>query len=83
MTITIFRCHRISFRQILLLIKTSKKPTKLFQVNTWNVLLIEAGEDEQLIMDVPVIAHYLQFTEANWKYKTEPSDKYCLGDCHP
>lgn len=30
-------------------------------------------------MDMPILVHYLQFTEANWAYKTQPSDRYCLG----
>lgn len=50
-----------------------------FQVHEWSVLLIEAGEDEQFAMDIPLLANMLQFTEANWKYKTMPSDNYCLG----
>lgn len=30
-------------------------------------------------MDMPILANYLQFTETNWKYKTEPSGRYCMG----
>ena len=45
----------------------------------WNVLLIEAGENENLLMDVPMIVHYLQGYKINWGYKTEPSEKFCLG----
>lgn len=30
-------------------------------------------------MDIPLVANYLQFTPANWKYKTVPSNKYCLA----
>ncbi|KAB0791778.1 hypothetical protein PPYR_03578 [Photinus pyralis] len=45
----------------------------------WNVLLLEAGISENYIMDMPILANYLQFTDANWKYNTMPSDKYCLG----
>ncbi|XP_044763982.1 glucose dehydrogenase [FAD, quinone]-like [Coccinella septempunctata] len=45
----------------------------------WRVLLIEAGRPENYVMDMPIIANYLQFTDSNWKYKTEPSDKYCMG----
>lgn len=51
-----------------------------FQVPLWNVLLIEAGEEEQYVMDIPLAANMLQFTEANWKYKTVPSKNYCLGN---
>lgn len=30
-------------------------------------------------MDMPILANYLQFTESNWRYQTEPSGKSCLG----
>ena len=45
----------------------------------WNVLLIEAGDSENFLMDVPMLVHYLQETDVNWGYKTERSDKFCLG----
>ncbi|KAK5638073.1 hypothetical protein RI129_012368 [Pyrocoelia pectoralis] len=45
----------------------------------WNILLLEAGISENYLMDLPVLVSYLQFSEANWKYKTMPSEKYCLG----
>lgn len=45
----------------------------------WNVLLIEAGENENLFMDIPMVVHYLQAYNINWGYKTERSDKFCLG----
>lgn len=50
-----------------------------FQIPDWNVLLIEAGQEENFVMDIPLLANMLQFTEANWKYKTVPSNNYCLG----
>ncbi|CAH1716930.1 unnamed protein product [Aphis gossypii] len=52
---------------------------RLSEVYAWNVLLIEAGEEEHFVMDIPLLANMLQFTHANWKYKTMPSDNYCLG----
>ncbi|XP_018330730.1 glucose dehydrogenase [FAD, quinone] [Agrilus planipennis] len=45
----------------------------------WKVLLIEAGRSENYIMDLPLLANYLQFTDSNWKYKTAPSGNYCMG----
>lgn len=45
----------------------------------WNVLLIEAGQRENLFMDIPMVVHYLQRYDINWRYKTERSNKYCLG----
>lgn len=33
------------------------------------------------MMDLPILANYLQFTETNWRYKTQPSTngKFCMG----
>ncbi|KAJ3620549.1 hypothetical protein MTP99_004488 [Tenebrio molitor] len=45
----------------------------------WNVLLIEAGRSENYLMDMPILANYLQFTDSNWKYKTAPSGRFCMG----
>ncbi|KAJ8958492.1 hypothetical protein NQ318_002286 [Aromia moschata] len=45
----------------------------------WSVLLIEAGRPENYLMDMPILANYLQFTAANWGYKTEPSNQFCTG----
>ncbi|XP_065204355.1 glucose dehydrogenase [FAD, quinone]-like isoform X2 [Planococcus citri] len=52
---------------------------RLTEVPEWKVLLIEAGQEENFIMDVPLIANMLQFSDVNWNYKTVPSDKYCLA----
>ncbi|XP_045762904.1 glucose dehydrogenase [FAD, quinone]-like [Maniola jurtina] len=52
---------------------------RLTEIPEWKVLLIEAGANENYIMDIPLLANFLQFTEANWNYKTEPSDRYCAG----
>ncbi|KAJ9590389.1 hypothetical protein L9F63_016580 [Diploptera punctata] len=52
---------------------------RLSQISKWKVLLIEAGRPENYIMDIPMVASYLQFSEANWNYKTEPSEYVCLS----
>lgn len=44
-----------------------------------NVLLLEAGGDENEISDVPTLAHYLQLSDMDWMYKTEPQANACLG----
>lgn len=45
-----------------------------------SVLLIEAGGHENLLMDVPLAALFLQLYEPiNWAYLTEPSNNYCRG----
>lgn len=39
----------------------------------WSVLLLEAGPDEQYLMDVPAFVHYMQGANIiNWNYRTEP-----------
>lgn len=53
---------------------------RLTEVENWNVLLLEAGGDETEISDVPLLAGYLQLSKLDWKYKTEPSGKACLGE---
>lgn len=53
--------------------------SRLSENPQWKVLLIEAGQSENYIMDIPMMVHYLQGYAVNWGYKTEPSDKYCLG----
>ncbi|KAH8245563.1 hypothetical protein KR032_012087 [Drosophila birchii] len=45
----------------------------------WRVLLLEAGGPENYVMDIPIAAHLLQLSDANWKYQTEPSKHYCLA----
>ncbi|KAF5286198.1 hypothetical protein FQA39_LY16368 [Lamprigera yunnana] len=52
---------------------------RLTEIIAWNVLLLEAGDSEYYAMDLPIFAHYLQFTSANWNYRTQPSDKFCLA----
>ncbi|KAG8283993.1 hypothetical protein J6590_003686 [Homalodisca vitripennis] len=52
---------------------------RLTEVADWKVLLIEAGREESYLMDIPILANMFQFTDANWKYKSVPSNSYCLG----
>lgn len=54
--------------------------SRLSEINNSKVLLIEAGRSENLLMDIPLLVNMLQFSDdINWKYRTEKSDKYCLG----
>ncbi|CAB0043387.1 unnamed protein product [Trichogramma brassicae] len=53
--------------------------SRLTEIPQWKVLLLEAGPDENEITDVPSLAAYLQLTKLDWKYKTEPTGKACLG----
>ncbi|KAK9497725.1 hypothetical protein O3M35_004393 [Rhynocoris fuscipes] len=53
---------------------------RLSEVKGWTVLLLEAGSDENEISDIPSLAGYLQLTNMDWQYKTEPPPQespYC------
>ncbi|XP_025602710.2 glucose dehydrogenase [FAD, quinone]-like [Athalia rosae] len=50
---------------------------RLTENKNWSVLLLEAGEDEPEIADVPSIHSYLQLTRYTWPFKTKPSSSYC------
>lgn len=52
---------------------------RLAEVPEWKILLLEAGGEESLITSVPALAHYLQFTDYNWAYKTEEEPRACQG----
>jgi len=52
---------------------------RLAEIPEWKVLLLEAGRQESLITSVPAIAHYFQFTDYNWAFKTEEEPRACLG----
>ncbi|XP_067014665.2 glucose dehydrogenase [FAD, quinone]-like [Anabrus simplex] len=53
--------------------------SRLTEIAGWEVLLLEAGREENFVMDIPIVATFLQLSEADWKYKTVTSDKACLG----
>jgi choline dehydrogenase len=52
---------------------------RLSEIPDWKVLLVEAGGKENFVMDIPLLLSPLQFSEANWKYKLEPSGNTCLA----
>lgn len=55
--------------------------SRLSEITNWNILLLEAGSDENEISDVPALASYTQLSEFDWKYKTSPptTSAYCLA----
>lgn len=53
--------------------------SRISEIPNWDVLLLEAGPDENEITDVPSLAAYLQLTKLDWKYKTEPTGRACLA----
>jgi len=52
---------------------------RLAEVPEWKILLLEAGKQESLATSVPAIAHYFQFTDFNWAFKTEEEPNACHG----
>jgi len=53
---------------------------RLTEVENWNVLLIEAGGNETVLSDVPLLVASEQLFDFDWKYKTESQDTACLGE---
>lgn len=54
--------------------------SRLSENRKWTVLLIEAGGDETIMTDIPGAAKYLQLTDLDWQYQTEPQPGLnCLG----
>ncbi|XP_075222636.1 glucose dehydrogenase [FAD, quinone]-like [Lycorma delicatula] len=45
----------------------------------WSLLLLEAGKEEILMTDIPLLVSYILATDFNWGYTTEPNDKHCLS----
>nr|CAD7585941.1 unnamed protein product [Timema genevievae] len=53
--------------------------SRLSEIPDWNVLLIEAGGDPTIESEIPLLYPYLQKSEIDWQYKTEPQSGACLG----
>lgn len=51
--------------------------SRLSENKEWSVLLLEAGGQESILTDVPILSLYLHGSRYDWKYKTEPSDSAC------
>ncbi|OXU22301.1 hypothetical protein TSAR_016459 [Trichomalopsis sarcophagae] len=53
---------------------------RLTEIKDAKVLLIEAGGNENLILNIPILAPYIQLDKPiNWEYYTEKSENYCRG----
>lgn len=53
--------------------------SRLTENSQWKVLLLEAGDDETIVSDIPGMAKFLQLTNVDWQYQTEPQPGQCLG----
>ncbi|KAF5294458.1 hypothetical protein FQR65_LT01584 [Abscondita terminalis] len=52
---------------------------RLSEIKEWNVLLLEAGGDENNFTDIPRMHLYLQGLEYNWNFNTTVQKKSCQG----
>ncbi|CAH0772698.1 unnamed protein product [Bemisia tabaci] len=52
---------------------------RLSEIPEWKILLLEAGQAEGLPNLITATAHYLQFTNYNWNYRTEVEPAACMG----
>ncbi|XP_066256764.1 glucose dehydrogenase [FAD, quinone]-like [Euwallacea similis] len=52
---------------------------RLTENPSWSVLLLEAGQDEIFLTDVPLTASILSITGYNWGYKSQKLKTACLG----
>ncbi|CAO1423124.1 unnamed protein product [Diamesa hyperborea] len=50
---------------------------RLTETTGCKVLLLEAGGEENILQDIPLLVQYLQDTSANWNDTSEPSPDYC------
>ncbi|XP_077275111.1 glucose dehydrogenase [FAD, quinone]-like [Temnothorax americanus] len=58
--------------------------SRLSEIHNWNVLLVEAGPDEPVGMQIPSNLQLYLNTELDWKYKTTNESYACLktnGSC--
>ncbi|XP_031630788.1 glucose dehydrogenase [FAD, quinone]-like [Contarinia nasturtii] len=54
--------------------------SRLSENPNWKILLLEAGGQESLLMDIPLIVNFLQLNnQVNWAYKTQSSNSSCLA----
>uniref|UniRef100_A0A224XLN0 Putative glucose dehydrogenase n=1 Tax=Panstrongylus lignarius TaxID=156445 RepID=A0A224XLN0_9HEMI len=53
--------------------------SRLSEIHGWTVLLLEAGPQENEISDVPSLSAYLQLSNIDWQYKTQPTGRACLA----
>lgn len=45
----------------------------------WNVLVLEAGDNESAGVDVPILASYAVLSRFTWPYLARKDDRFCRG----
>jgi len=54
--------------------------SRLSEINEWNILLLEAGDDETIFSDIPGMVSLLEKTNIDWQYRTvSQSPNACLA----
>ncbi|XP_044761088.1 glucose dehydrogenase [FAD, quinone]-like [Coccinella septempunctata] len=53
--------------------------TRLSEIEKWRILLLEAGDMDDDLTDIPYVWQVLQFSERNWGYNTVPQKNGCFG----
>lgn len=53
--------------------------SRLSEIPQWKILLIEAGDDETFLSDIPIFGIFLQKTRYNWQFKNLPEKSTCLA----
>ncbi|CAK1547682.1 unnamed protein product [Leptosia nina] len=51
---------------------------RLSEIENWQILLLEAGEEEPNVTSIPAAAAVLINSNIDWAYKTEPDNVTCL-----
>ncbi|XP_041971816.1 glucose dehydrogenase [FAD, quinone]-like [Aricia agestis] len=52
---------------------------RLSENKDWKILLLEAGQNENVLSEVPAMFPVLQTSAIDWQFVTEPSGDYCLS----
>ncbi|KAJ8676707.1 hypothetical protein QAD02_012494 [Eretmocerus hayati] len=52
---------------------------RLSEVDEWKVLLIEAGDEQPIVADMPGMSHSTWGSSLDWSYATQPQKKACKG----
>ncbi|XP_055546894.1 glucose dehydrogenase [FAD, quinone]-like isoform X2 [Wyeomyia smithii] len=52
---------------------------RLSENGNWTVLLLEAGNEENLVVNVPLTAGLTTATRFSWGYRSDPMENACLG----
>jgi choline dehydrogenase-like flavoprotein len=52
---------------------------RLSEIREWNILLLEAGDEELVVTEIPAIYAYFQISDLSWGFRAQPENNSCLG----